>query len=212
MNFKNIKSFFSSSEKRALLFLFLGAFFNIGFAAYELFLSFTDTNFWTGAVAVYYMLLSGIKFALLKKEKKLKRFYSLQSFKKESKKVFVFCGILLFILNLIMIIMVLGILFFGNKERTPLQVLVLAIYAVFRVAVALRDIFYYKNAHNYIVSAAKIISLSVALLALFSLELSMLNSLNFKPLFTRIISISSALSLLTAEFSLSAYMISHNNY
>ena len=209
MNFKKIKSIFISSEKRALLFLFLGAFFNIGFAAYELFLSFTDTNFWTGAVAIYYMLLSGIKFALLKKEKKLKR---LNDLRRGGKRAFVFCGILLFILNIFMVIIVSGILFFGNKERTPLQIVVLAVYAVWRVIVALKDIFYYKDAHNYTVSAAKIISLSVALLALFSLELSMLNSLDTEPLFLRIISVISALSMLTAEFSLSAYMISHNSY
>ena len=155
------------------------------------------------------MLLSGIKFALLKKEKKLKR---LNDLRRGGKRAFVFCGILLFILNIFMVIIVSGILFFGNKERTPLQIVVLAVYAVWRVIVALKDIFYYKDAHNYTVSAAKIISLSVALLALFSLELSMLNSLDTEPLFLRIISVISALSMLTAEFSLSAYMISHNSY
>lgn len=212
MKFKSIKLFLRSREKRTLLFLFAGASLNIAYASYELFLSFKYSEFWTGAVAIYYMLLSSIKILLLKNEKRLKKVQGFSRFKKEGKRIYSFCGILLFTLNIIMIIISVGIIFFGNKTRGQVQIIVAAIYAVWRVIVALKDIFYYKNAHNYVISAAKIISLSVALIALLSLEISMLKSLNVEALFIRVIGIISAAAMLTAQFSLSAYMISHNSY
>ncbi len=190
MNFKKIKIVLSSSEKRTLLFLLLGAIFNLSFASFELFISFKVSNFWSGAVAVYYMFLSGIKFILLKNEEKLYRF----------------CGVLLLIFNIISSVFVFGILFFGNKTRGVSQILVLAVYAVWRVFVAIRDLFYYRN-NKYVFSAYKVISLSVALLALFSLQSSMIGVLNIDVFLAKIIGAVSGISLLIATFTLSFYMI-----
>lgn len=190
MNFKKIKIVLSSSEKRTLIFLFLGAIFNLSFASFELLVSFKVSNFWSGAVAVYYMFLSGIKFILLKNEEKLYRF----------------CKVLLFIFNIISSVFVFGILFFGNKTRSLSQIIVLAVYALWRVFLALKDLFYYKN-NNYIFSTYKVISLSAALLALFSLQSSMIAVLNIEEVLTKIIGFLSGVCLLTAMFSLSFYMI-----
>ena len=209
MNFKNIKSFFLSREKRALLFLFAGASLNVSYATYELLISIKYSDFWSGAVAIYYIFLSSVKILLLKGEKRLSQLSDSFTLKNEGRKIYVFSGILLFSLNIIMIIIVVGIIFFGSKSRGQTQIIIAAIYALFRVIIALKDIFYYRNTHNYIISAAKTISLSVALIALFSLQSSMLTALMVENSIAIKTNIISALAMLIAEFSISVYMVAH---
>ncbi|MBQ5911148.1 MAG: hypothetical protein IIW94_03980 [Clostridia bacterium] len=154
-------------KARTKLFLRLGLLINVGYAVFNIFTGVFYRSVWFGAVSVYYIMLCFIKFFLLKKgfEKRGRKEYS---------DLFT-CGIMLLILSASITAIIYLMIWQGKAtEYSRLVIYVTAAYAVFRIVAALFDTVRLRHLKSPTLYAAKALSLSVALMSLFSLQFSVL--------------------------------------
>lgn len=159
-------------EARTELFLRIGLTVNVGFAVYNLFTGVFYRSIWFGAVAVYYIMLCLIKFFLI-----VRGFGRTVSDRKEYSDARI-CGIMLLVLNLTITILIYQMIL-QNKAHFYSEAVIYAAaaYTVFRVAAAVIDTVNLKKLDSPTLYVAKSLSISVALMALFSLQTSILDRL-----------------------------------
>lgn len=144
---------------------------NLVYSVFKLAAGVLYSSLWMGAVAVYYIVLSILRFMLLRymnmnvKRKRLLREY------RQSR----LCGILLLILNLSLT----GIVFqmvWQNKGYYYPDMLIYAVaaYTFYSVISAVVDIIRYRKYKSPVISATKAIRFTAALVSLLSLETAML--------------------------------------
>lgn len=158
-------------KKRTELFLRLGLAVNIGYALFNVFTGVFYRSVWFGSVAVYYILLCFIKFFLLSKgfDNKDKNQYS---------DLFT-CGIMLLILSVAVTVIIYIMIWKNEAAQYGKYVIYLsAAYTIFRICAALIDTVRLRYLKSPTLYAAKALSLSVALMSLFSLQFSVLYILN----------------------------------
>ena len=152
---------------RTQLFLRLGLAVNVGYALFNVFTGVFYRSVWFGAVAVYYIMLCFIKFFLLRRgfENRGRREYA---------DLFT-CGIMLLILSVAATAIIYLMIWQGKGSKYgKLVIIVSAAYAVFRIAAALFDTVRLRHLKSPTLYATKALSLSVALMSLFSLQFSVL--------------------------------------
>ena len=154
-------------KKRTKLLLRIGLIFNIGYAIFNIFTGVFYRSVWFGAVAVYYIMVCFIKFFLIKK-----------GFNKRGRKEYsdlFTCGIMLLILSVSITAIVYIMIWQGKAYKYgKFIIFVSAAYAVFRIFTAAFDTVRLKHLKSPTLYAAKALSLSVALMSLFSLQFSVL--------------------------------------
>lgn len=152
---------------RTELFLRLGLAANLGYALFNVFTGVFYKSVWFGAVAVYYIMLCFIKFFLLSRG-------FAKSSKKEYSNLFA-CGIMLLILSIAVTAIIYLMIWQGKAVKYgKLVIIVSALYSLFRIGAALIDTVRLKSLKSPTLYAAKALSLSVALMSLFSLQFSIL--------------------------------------
>ncbi len=168
------KKYVIDLRARTELFLKLGLTVNVGFAAYNLFTGVLYRSIWFGAVAVYYIMLCLIKFFLIA------RGFNPKTKNKSIYTDFLICGIMLLVLNLTITGLIYQMIW-QNKSHfySEAVIYVAAAYTVFRVCAAIYDTVNLRKLKSPTLYAAKALSISVALMALFSLQTSILDRLGF---------------------------------
>lgn len=152
---------------RTQLFLRLGLAVNIGYAIFNIFTGVFYRSVWFGAVAVYYIMLCFIKFFLLRRGFENKG-------RKEYSNLFA-CGIMLLILSTAVTAIIYLMIWQGKAAKYGKFVIIIsAAYAIFRICAALFDTVRLRHLKSPTLYAAKALSLSVALMSLFSLQFSLL--------------------------------------
>ncbi len=152
---------------RTRLFLRLGLAVNIGYALFNVFTGVFYRSVWFGAVAVYYIMLCFIKFFLLRRGFENRG-------RKEYANLFT-CGIMLLILSVAVTAIIYLMIWQGKGAKYgKFIIIVSAIYALFRIVAALIDTVRLRHLKSPTLYAAKALSLSVALMSLFSLQFSVL--------------------------------------
>lgn len=145
--------------------------FNLAYSIFKLITGIVYSSFWWVSIAVYYIMLSLMRFILLRymhleKEQQnlLKEYRSFQ-----------FCGILFFILNIalseIVALMVVKNERFAYPEGL---ILIAAMYAFYNIIVSVIDMIRYRNHNSPVILAAKAVRFAAALVSMLSLETSML--------------------------------------
>ena len=160
------------------------------------------SSFWWGAAAVYYMVLSVMRFLLLRQMRK-----SGQDMLSEYKSYRI-CGILMAMLNLSLT----GIVFqmvWQDKAYSYPEIIVIAsaAYTFFNVAVSVKDIVKYRKYNSPVMSASKAISFAAALVSLLSLETAMLSRYGENKDFNRIMTACTGAGICIIILSVSIYMI-----
>lgn len=156
-------------EFKTLLSLRFSLAINLTYSVFHLLSSIYYSSFWIGAVAIYYILLSVIRFLLLRylhfdKQDRITKYRHYR-----------FTATLMLLLNLTLS----GIIFNMIVRNTPaaysdIYVIASATYTFYTLTVSLIDILKYRNHHNPILTASKAIRFATALVSLLSLEASML--------------------------------------
>ena len=144
---------------------------NLSYSVFKLVAGFLYSSLWMGAVAVYYIILSILRFTLLRYMNAHKETKGLLHEYKQSR----LCGIMLLILN----ISLTGIVFqmvWQNKGYSYPGTLILAAatYTFYTVTVSIIDMIKYRKYKRPVISAAKTIRFASALVSLLSLETAML--------------------------------------
>jgi len=142
---------------RVSLYLALGI--NLLYSGFKLISGIIYSSFWWGAIAVYYIILSVIRFLLLKYMRNEK---SQQDIISEYRR-YRLCGILMMLINLSLS----GIVFqmvWQNKAYTYPEVIIIAsaTYTFYTVTVSVIDIVKYRKYESPVISASKAIRFAAA--------------------------------------------------
>ena len=163
-NHPKISKYFYDVFARTELTLKFGLGVNAGYGIFKLSSGVFYRSLWFSAVAVYYLLLCVLKFYLLK--------YGFGSDTKHRELLsFRNCSILLLLLNTTMTVIIYQMIL-QNKGSVYSTVILYAsaVYTFFRLLTAIVDSKKLKKLDSPTLSATKALNLSVALMALFSLQ------------------------------------------
>lgn len=149
--------------------LYISLAINIVYSVFKLVSGIIFSSFWWGAIAVYYIILTVIRFSLLKYMRSEN-----QSMLGEWKR-YRLCGILTVLLNLSLS----GIVFqmvWQNKAYSYPEIIVIAsaAYTFYSVTVSVIDMIKYRKYNSPVMSASKAIRFAAALVSLLTLETAML--------------------------------------
>lgn len=190
---------------RISLFASLGI--NLGYSALKLGTGIYYRSLWIGAIAVYYILLSVIRFILLYHMERKKDAGLLGEYR--SYRV---TAVLMMCINLTLSGIVISMIF-GDTTPAISDVLVItsAAYTFYVLTVAIIDLIKYRKYKSPVMSAAKAIRFAQALVSILSLEASMLvqfgNDENYRKLMLAL----TGAGVCVIVVAMSIYMIVHAN-
>lgn len=199
-----MKRYFSDADYKAAVNLNIGLALNTGYSVFKFVSGFIYSSFWFGAEAVYYIVLSVIRFSLVKRLK-IKN-------KTDSRKVFRLCGILLLILNTAMSGIIIQILFQNETYLYPgFVIYATAAFTFWRLISSIVELFKKSKSNLSAVSAAKFVNLSASLMSLFALQTAMLSQFNSEGLSSDIMNTATGIAVSASVMSVAVYMIIRGN-
>lgn len=167
--------YLSEPMLRAKLSLYTGLGINILYAIFKLLAGMYYRSVWLGAIAVYYMLLSVLRFGLVKRERYLakqeesakKRLYELKGYR--------FCGYLMFLLHIAVAGLVIQMIWQNKTYHYPgFLIYAFAAYAFYCFGIAVKNMIKYRKLEEPLLAAAKMISFACALTSVLALQTAML--------------------------------------
>ena len=162
--------FLNSPKGRTRFALYFGLFFNIAVILFKTFTGIAYRSVWFGAMAVYYFLLSLIKFLIIRTDRKLREIGDREAAYTRSLHTFRRCGGLLIILNLIMTVIILIIIKYDKKaEYSGFVLWVFGVYTLVRSVVSAVNLRNLRHIRDPLISASKYLGISVTLMSIFSL-------------------------------------------
>lgn len=167
-----VQRYFSDIAFNMHVSLYCSVTLNALYAIMEFAFSIYFRSFWFGTLAIYYLLLVAIRYALL-------RHANTNTFGMNMKlewKRYRMCGVVLLLINFALA----GVLIMitqGNDEAFPYPeylIYVKAMYAFYSVISAVFSVLKYRKYNSPVVSAAKVLQLATAIVSMLSLETAML--------------------------------------
>lgn len=181
-----ISRYLNDARLRARISLYQGLFINSLFAVFHVLASWIYTSLWFAAVASYHIILSVMRFLLLRSEQmkskletdKEKIAHELQRYR--------LTGRLLFALNIAMVGMMVQMIE-KNKgiHSLGLAIYVFAIYAFYSLTVAIINMVKFRKMDRPILSAAKMLSVAGALMSILALQSAMMTQFSEDPMLQR---------------------------
>lgn len=203
---KYLVRYFSDVQLRINLSLYGALIFNTAYAVFQMGLGFYHRSVWFYALAVYYVLLAVMRFFLLR----YTRAHTPGENKRTEWERYRLCGVLMVLINLALAVIVFYIIWqnrtFVHHEITTIA---MAAYTFTSLTLAIVNAVRYRRYDSPAFTAAKIISLAVALVSLLTLETTMLTAFgeegqeSFRQLMTGLTGIGVVLAVL----AMAAYMI-----
>lgn len=163
------RRYLSEAELRAKISLHTGLLLNIIYSAFKLAAGIYYSSFWFGAEAVYYIILSIIRYTLIRKSKN-----NLSNHADEWRRCRL-CGYLMLLLNLAMTVIIVQVVR-QNKSYSYAGFIIYATaaYTFYRLTMAIIHVIKFNPRKYTVLSASKQINLSAALMSLFALQSAML--------------------------------------
>ncbi len=167
--------YFTETGLRIRISLYIGLFINLFYALFKLFTGIFYSSIWLGAVAFYYILLSLTRFMLLLGERRTAEEKNPNRRLRQKLIIYRFSGYFLFVLDIAMISMVVQMIRHSNSTRYPVFIIFAsAAFTFYRLVIATVQLSKFRKYSDPIYSAVKALNLSVALIALLSLQSAML--------------------------------------
>lgn len=152
--------------------LYLGFLINFLYAGIKLFSGIHYKSVWFGTLAVYYILLAFMRFSLLHHVRTRNK---AGNDKIASWRRYRLCGMILLFMNwALMGIIVLVIHQNSGFEYPGVLIYVMALYTFYATIMAVRNVIKFRKYGSPVLSAAKVINLTAALVSMLSLETAML--------------------------------------
>lgn len=194
---------------RAKISLYAGFGINVLYAVFKFLAGVYYRSFWLGAIAVYYIILSVIRFGLVKRE----RYLSKQEESKEKRlhelKSYRFCGYLMILLHMAVAGLV-GQMIWQNKSYSYPGFLIYAFaaYAFYCFGIAIKNMVKYRKLEQPLLAAAKMISFACALTSILAMQTAMLTQFgNGQENFARVMNSVTGGAVCLMVFLLSIRMI-----
>ncbi|MBQ4089465.1 MAG: hypothetical protein IJC56_06265 [Clostridia bacterium] len=176
------------------------------YAALQLASGFQTSSSWFHSLAGYYAMLAVMRWVLL-------RYVSASEPGTDMTAEFRryrFCGVVMLILNQALTVIV-GYIVFQNRGFTHSEVMTIAmaVYTFTSITLAIKNLVKFRRYNSPVLSAAKVLSFTSALVSLLSLETAMLSSFGQTndPVFRRIMTASTGFAVCAIELTLAVIMI-----
>lgn len=164
---------------------------------------------WTIATAIYYIVLSLIRFGLVRKERKRLLIEGKKERRRYELKSCYSCGALMFLLNIVVTILV-GQMIWKNKfyDYSGIMIYAQAAYAFYCFARAIMHLVKYRRMEHPILSAAKVVSMVCALMSILSLQTAMLMQFGSENgTFIRIMNIFTGTLVCLGTFAMAVWLV-----
>lgn len=176
-SYKYTSMYLNDREFRARVSLYGGLAVNMFYAVFKCATGAVFRSAWLWAIGIYYVMLSAIRFTLLrnvrltdKKEHTLER--KIHEYKSAR-----LCGIMMFALNIAMTGMTVQMIWRNRGyEYKGYIIYISAMYAFYSFINAVVNVVKFTKINNPILSAAKILSLAGALMSMFALQTAMFSA------------------------------------
>lgn len=188
--------------------LYISLAINMGFSIFKLISSIVYSSLWIGAEAIYYILLSLIRFLLL-------GFMNAKNNKEDmiaEYRCYRLSAILMLLINLTLSIIVLNMILKNKSyEYSDTFVITSATYTFYMLTVSIIDIIKYRKYKNPILSAAKALRFASTLVSLLSLETIMLMQFGDDESLRTLITAFTGAGIFFIVLGMSVYMITQAN-
>lgn len=157
---------------------------NICYGGFHLLSGAVYQSVWLISNGVYYLILSLIRMVLVQYERKQSQTEDPKQKRLNGWRGFQICGMLMLLLNIAMSVMVIQMVWHGQGSHYPeLVVYAVAAYTFYRLTTAIIRVVQSKGKRDPIEGAARNISLTAAMMSLYSLQTAMLSAFGNDPSF-----------------------------
>lgn len=189
---------------RAEAALYQGFFINILYAGIKMFSGILYSSVWFVTLAVYYILLAVMRASLLH--------YVRRSGKSKASewRRYRLCGIILLLMNIALAGIVILVVHQNSGFEYPgMLIYVMAMYAFYAAITAVRNAVKFRRYGSPVMSAAKVINLTAALVSMLSLETAMLTQFGAAddPMFRQIMTASTGAGISVIVLGMAVFMI-----
>ncbi len=191
---------------RTRLRLTFGLFFNFFYAIFKLFAGLFFKSEWLVSMAAYYFILSTSKFMLLRSAR-IKHSNSIEQQRAEIK-YSLYVGLLLFIMSSAISAMAAQMIYENETVSYPYYFFgIITVYTFTRLISAIYSLIKYRKANNPFYYTTKLLDLSAALMALLTLQTSLLSRYGKSPDSVRTLNTVTATVVLIAVIGISLGLI-----
>lgn len=189
---------------RAETALYQGFFINILYAGIKMFSGILYKSVWFVTLAVYYILLAIMRASLLHYVRKGEK-NKISEWKR-----YRLCGIILLMMNVALTGIVILVIHQNSGFEYPgVLIYVMAMYTFYATITAVRNVVKFRRYGSPVMSAAKVINLTAALVSMLSLETAMLTQFGAAddPVFRQIMTASTGAGISMIVLGMAAFMI-----
>lgn len=189
---------------RAKTGLYQGFFINLLYAGIKMFSGILYRSVWFITLAVYYILLAVMRASLLHYVRKSEKD------KITEWKRYRLCGIILLFMNIALAGIVILVIYQNSGFEYPgMLIYVMAMYAFYATIMAVRNVVKFRKYGTPVISAAKVINLTAALVSMLSLETAMLTQFGAAddPAFRQIMTASTGAGISVIVVGMAVFMI-----
>ena len=198
----------SDALYRAELSLYSGLVINLLYAVVKLVMGVAYHSLWFIALAGYYLLLAGMRFALAHH---IMRNPAGEAPVSEWKR-YRLCGAVLLMMNQALAVVVALVVYRSSAFRYPgILIYVMAMYTFYAFTIAIINMVKYRGHFSPVIAAAKAVSLVAALVSMLSLETAMIAQFGDanNETFRRTMTALTGFAVCTAVLALAVYMLVH---
>lgn len=172
---KHVHRYLTDAPFKTHVSLYFSLVLNLIFAAIKLIYGIHYRSVWFGTLAVYYIMLSLLRFLLLHSVNQNGIGAKLISEYRRYR----LCGIILLLMNIVLTGEVILVVQKNESFSYPgYLIYVVALYAFYNIITAVRDVIKYRKYRSPVMAAAKTVKLVTALVSMLALETAMLTQFN----------------------------------
>lgn len=210
--YKYTSLYLDDMEFRARIFLYSGFAINLFYAVFKCATGVIFRSAWLWAIGIYYVMLSVIRFMLLRNVRITdKKEHGIQRKIHEYKSARL-CGIMMFALSIAMGGMTVQMIWKNRSyEYKGYIIYISALYAFYCLINAVVNVVKFSKINNAILSAAKILALAGALMSMFALQTAMFSAFGGGEELQRIFNTITGTAVLVITVGMAVFMIVRAN-
>lgn len=196
--------YMSEDRFREVAALYQGLIINLFYAGIKMFSGVCYKSVWFLTLSVYYILLAVMRFSLLHYVRKCGKNIILEW------RRFRLCGIILLFMNVLLSGIVILVIHHNSGFEYPgVLIYVMAVYSFYATITAVRNVVRFRRYGSPVLSAAKAVNLTAALVSMLSLETAMLTQFGAAndPMFRQIMTASTGAGISMIVLGMAVFMI-----
>ena len=207
------EKFLTDKKLRTEFFMYFSCGFSIVYAIFKFSAGVYYHSLWIGAVAVYYIIVSLMRFGLIKQYRnnlkrendREQRILALKSYR--------FCGVLMFVLNIAVSGLVVQLIWHGETYQYPgFLIYAFAAYSFYCIGMAVRNMAKHRKLETPVLAAAKMLSFACALMSILATQTAMLTQFgDGNTAFARIMNAATGSVVCFLIFGLAVWMVLRAN-